>query len=393
MTKRVVYLDHTAVLSGGELALQRTIPHVSSDAHVILASDGPLAPMLRARGISVEILAMGAKATALTRQQVTLHRLQAAVVWEALLYTWRLSRRLRTLRADLVHTNSLKSALYGGVAAKLAGVPVVWHLRDRIAPDYLPTQTVFAVRLLSRLIPTAVIANSRTTLNTLPRSRRRRDRDAVIPSPVALAGTPRDRSRDGDSLVIGMVGRLAPWKGQDVFLRAFADAFAGTTVKARVVGGALFGEDSYARSLSDLAEALGVSTQVSFSGFLTDVEAEYAGMDILVHASVTPEPFGQVVVEGMAAGLAVIASAAGGPLEVIEPGIDGLLVDPGDVSALAAAMQRLVRDRSLRTRLQRQGPISAARYRPEIVGQQIDVVHGAVLDAWTTRGLRARLGH
>ena len=78
-----------------------------------------------------------------------------------------LARRLRQLHPDVVHTNSLKAALYGGVAARLAGVPVVWHIRDRIATDYLPAPAVRVVRALARRLPDAIIVNSVTTRDTL----------------------------------------------------------------------------------------------------------------------------------------------------------------------------------------------------------------------------------
>ena len=80
----------------------------------------------------------------------------------------RLARRLRQLRPDLVHTNSLKAALYGGAAAKLASVPVVWHVHDRISDDYLPANAVKLVHAASRRLPSAVLANSEATLSTVP---------------------------------------------------------------------------------------------------------------------------------------------------------------------------------------------------------------------------------
>ena len=111
---------------------------------------------------------------------------------------------------------------------------------------------------------------------------------------------------------VGMVGWLSPWKGQDVFLRAFALAFPNGAARARAIGSAMFGEDAYATSLTELCDELGLTGRVDFRGFQADIPAELAELDVLVHATVIPEPFGQVVVEGMAAGLPVIASHAGG---------------------------------------------------------------------------------
>ena len=99
-----------------------------------------------------------------------------------------------------------------------------------------------------------------------------------------------------------------------------------------LVGSAMFGEEEYEQQLIDLVGQLGISDRVDFCGFVHDVPKFLMDVDILVHASVIPEPFGQVVVEGMAAGLAVVASDAGGPAEVITHEVDGLLYPP-EISA------------------------------------------------------------
>src|SRR5207237_9288673 len=92
----------------------------------------------------------------------------------------RLSRRLRRLRPDIVHTSSLKAALYGGLAARLAGVPGVWHARDRIADDYLPRSAVRVVRAAARTFASAVVADTEATLVTLPGIHH----GYVVPSPI-----------------------------------------------------------------------------------------------------------------------------------------------------------------------------------------------------------------
>ena len=122
-----------------------------------------------------------------------------------------------------------------------------------------------------------------------------------------------------------MVGRVAPWKGQHVFLPAFARAFAGGSERAVIVGAAMFGatEADYGAGLQETASVLGIADRVDFRGFREDVWSELHQMDILVHASVTPEPFGQVIVEAMLAGVPVIASAAGGPGEIVTDNVDG----------------------------------------------------------------------
>ena len=177
---------------------------------------------------------------------------------------------------------------------------------------------------------------------------------------------------------IGMVGRLAPWKGQDVFLRAFARAAAGGDQRAVIIGSAIFGEDDYASALRGLAAELGVADRVEFRGFLHNVEAQLGDLDVLVHASVLAEPFGQVIVEGMAAGLPVIASDAGGAAEIVEDGVDGLLFPPGDVDALCDALTRLLLDAPLRQRLGEAGRRRARDFRPDVIGPQMMDVYRRV---------------
>jgi glycosyltransferase involved in cell wall biosynthesis len=370
----VVYVDHCAQLSGAELALLRllgALPDV--DAHVVLGEDGPLVDRMRAAGVSVEVLPMAARARLLRRDAV---RVSAAAVPAALAstaYLARLTRRLRELRPDLVHTNSLKAALYGGLAGRAARVPVVWHVHDRISEDYLPRTAVRLVRGAARWLPDAVVANSAATRATLGPAAASAH---VVWSPVDL--TPATRVHSGQ-FTVGVVGRLAPWKGQDVFLRAFAEAFPAGPARAVLVGAALFGEEDYAKDLRRMAERLGIADRVEFRCFREDVAAELARLDVLVHSSVVPEPFGQVVVEGMAAGLPVVAAAGGGPAEVVRDEVDGLLYRPGDAGALAAALRRLAADDALRARLAAAGLAGADRFRPGVAAERIRAVYRDVV--------------
>lgn len=378
---RVAYIGHTAQLSGGELALARLLPALNGiEARVVLAEDGPLVPRLRKDGVRVEIMPMGETASALRRDRVRPGRLPLAAVGQSVRATWRLARRLRALRPDLVHTNTLKAALYGGLAGQLAGIPVVWHLRDRISPDYLPAPAVRLVRLAARLLPAAVIADTEGTLATLgawPEHRRRYH--AVVPSPVAAEVAGLSSPSASQAFTVGQVGRLAPWKGQDVFLRAFARAFPDGDARARIVGAAMFGEDEWAHSLRELSAELGISERVDSTGFTEDVAAEYARLDVFVHASVIPEPFGQVVVEAMAAGLPVIAPDAGGPSEIVTDGVDGLLYPVGDVEALAVCLRRLAADSGLRARLGQAAQHRASDFTPDKAAAQVMDVYAQVL--------------
>jgi len=110
------------------------------------------------------------------------------------------------------------------------------------------------------------------------------------------------------------------------------------------VGGALFGEAEYERQVRSLAESLGISSVVTFTGFRGDVPSVLADMDLIVHASTTGEPFGQIIIEGMAAGKPVIATNGGGVPEIVEDGKTGILVPMGDVQAMVEAIRRVLAD-------------------------------------------------
>jgi glycosyltransferase involved in cell wall biosynthesis len=384
---RVVYLDHVAQLSGGEIALLRLLPHLDDvDPHVILAEDGPFADRLVQAGISTEVLPMRERARDLRKDHVTASMLPLGVIASTAAYIARLAIYLRRLRPDVVHTNSLKSGLYGSIAARLAGVPIVWHVRDRIAADYLPRHAVRLVRFMTRCLPSVVIANSHATMTTL---------DPEVAPVVVHSVLPEIRvppvappQRDVGELVIGMIGRLAPWKGQDLFLRAFADAFPAGEARCVLVGSSMFGEDEYAAQLHALVGELGLQGRVDFRGFRTDVWSELARMDILVHASLTPEPFGQVVLEGMAARVPVVAADAGGPAEIVRHDVNGVLYPMGDKTALASALDELAHDPRRRTRLAENGLATVAEYRPDAVVGRLQAVYRDVMGRTGRRGQR-----
>lgn len=382
---RVVYLDHVARLSGAEIALLRLLPHLEGvQAHVILGEDGPLATRLQQAGISVEVLPLAPSARDLRRASARAGGVPLSTAWETFRYTLRLARRLRRIDPDLVHTNSLKSGVYGGLAARLAGVPLVWHLRDRLADDYLPRSATRVLRWAIPRLAGGILANSQATLDTLGPVRGRPAR--VLPDAVEAPSAPKSRGgHDEAPATFGMLGRIAPWKGQDLFLRAFADAFPAGSERAVIIGTPLFGEEDFEASLRELAQELGLAARVEFRGFREDIWQELASLDILVHASLIPEPFGQVVLEGMAAGLPVLAPDEGGPAEVIEDGRTGILFASRDQRALAAAMRALDADPGRRERVGAAAREAAAAYRPPVLAERYEQAYAQVLGARPVR--------
>ena len=170
----------------------------------------------------------------------------------------------------------------------------------------------------------------------------RRGSGAVTRQTIACNGSP----------LVGIVGRLEAWKGQDVFLRAAARVSAEHPGAVfAVVGGGLPGKETeYAGRLQTLVEELGLAGRVQFPGHAQDVFPWFDALDVCVHAT-HGEPFGLVLVEAMALGKPLVATALGGPVEIVEEGVSGLLVPPGDEKALAEAIGRLLSDEALAARL------------------------------------------
>ncbi len=351
---RVLFLDHTAKLGGGEIALANLVGQLANDSTIepraILFEDGPLVARLKTAGCPTRVVPLSDTVRAAKKGGVGLSSL--AKVPAAIGFVRRLARAIREERADLVYCNTLKADVLGGLAARMAGVPCIWHVRDRVMPDYLPAKVVPVFRRLCRLVPQGVAANSEHTLETVRLGGRKPSRvvySGVVP-PDEVADEP-EGDGFGDDVggpggpVVGIVGRLAAWKGQDVFLEAAAIVRRELPqVRFRIIGSALFGEDDVEAALRERAGRGDLAGHVEFAGFADDVWGALAKLTLVVHASTTPEPFGQVVVEAMAARRAVVATDAGGVRETVVDGETGLLVPPGDAEAMAAAMVRLLRD-------------------------------------------------
>ena len=161
---------------------------------------------------------------------------------------------------------------------------------------------------------------------------------------------------DEDDVVVAMVGRLVPWKGHEIYLKALAALKLHVpNVVGLIVGNDPRDDQAHLEHLKQLAHAEGIASRARFLPWQEDMGAIYAACDIVVHASVRPEPFGLVLLEAMAAGKPVIATAAGGVLDIVTDGETGLLVEPGDAEGLSKALRRLIEDRALAATLAQRG--------------------------------------
>lgn len=383
---RVAVLSHTGARSGAELALLRLVRNLDRDlvrVHAVIFAPGPLVDSLREIGIEVTVLELDESIAKADRNHLTGSApTRLAGAWRVASFVVRLARILRALDVDVVHCNSLKSDILGGIAARLARRRVVWYVHDRISADYLPARTAAVFRAAIRLLPHQVLANSQATLATLGRFPARRS--AVAYPGVeqsAFAFVPR---AGGGAATVGMVGRISPTKGQDVFLRAAAAVrVERPDTRFVVVGSALFNEAGFEQEMHVLADDLGLRGCVRFAGHVADVRAETAAFSALVHASPTPEPFGQVIVEAMAAGIPVIATSGGGVGEITgRNGELAVVVPPGDVAALAEAMRQILdRPDDARLRAERARAMARTRF-------GIDTTVREVCAAWTRAARR-----
>jgi glycosyltransferase involved in cell wall biosynthesis len=237
------------------------------------------------------------------------------------------------------------------LAARPRGVPVVLHLHDYVSQRKVMSRVFRLVRprrvtaaaisrsvaddarlVLGRRIPVRVVYNGLDVEHWRPDGGSS-DLDALSGIPPAPPGTVR----------VGLVATMARWKGHEVFLHALALLPRGIPVRAYVIGGSIYATDGSQYDLSELralAARLGLA-DVGFTGFVRDPAAAMRALDIVVHASTRPEPFGRVIVEGMAVARAVIVSSAGGASELFEPGESAIAFAVGDAAGLADRIAQL----------------------------------------------------
>lgn len=363
---RIAFLTVSVEMGGSERsliellrALRRRRPDWSFD--VVVPREGPLAAQVRAAGGSAVILPMPAALARLgERGGMALPAAAAAAVG----YARRLRRLLRDLGADVVHSNGVK---FHVIAAWIQNrrTPLVWHIHEYVTPRRL---TRLLLRRAAGRVAVAA-ANSHSVARDLAVATGDRVRIETIYNGIDLCEfSPGSGDRDRADLDaragwapappgtvrIGLVATFGRWKGHDVFFRAIAGMDAALPVRAYVVGGAVYDTAGSQYSLEELqrmAAAAGVAERVAFTGFVERTAPVLRALDIVVHASTQPEPFGLAIAEAMACGCAVVVSDAGGAAEIIEPGHDALTHPPGDAAALGGVLRRLVTDASLRDRL------------------------------------------
>jgi glycosyltransferase involved in cell wall biosynthesis len=366
---RILYLDHTAELGGAELGLAHLAAKSTLCIRTLLFEDGPLRERLDASGAPVEILTA-------QRGYRRFHGLR---------------KRLKSADFDIAIANTLRSAVWVAIA-KPSNVIFVAYLHDSLDQSLNYVQRAAARWALSRA--DHVLVNSEWTRSTLQRMIPKAksslvysvsgvaDPDFVAPRPCS--GT------EGQPLHVIFAGRLVAWKGPELLLDAIEKVtlqLGREAISATFCGSAIMGDPSFIARLKARAQLAGVHAR--FVGQVAVRPYLEAG-DVFVHASMRPEPFGQVIVQAAAAGLCVVTPHIGGPREILADVDERSFFRAGDSSALAASLVELILHPDLRYTLAIQCSEAARRFSDE---NMLALHDAAILDYFTTAdGYRTRRG-
>ncbi|WP_395738647.1 glycosyltransferase [Prosthecobacter sp.] len=346
---QVLFLDQTGRLGGAELMLLDIAAARAADSEVALFQDGEFRTALEKAQVKTHVFKLAEEASSVDKQaglRCVLRTVPAIVD-----LTLQIARAARAF--DVVYANTAKSLIIGGPAARLAGRPLIFHLHDIIADGHFSSLNQKALIFCANYCARKVIANSEATKDAFIACGGRAELCVVVPNgfhiPEERTPSPKTAALRASlgipsaAWTILMAGRLSHWKGQHVLLEALKTV---PNAHAVLLGDALFTEEDriYAQRLHSQADEPGLAGRIHFAGFQSDTMPYFDMADVVVHASVFPEPFGRVIVEGMLAGKPVIASRAGGAAEIIQHEHTGLLVDPGSAADLASALLRLQRD-------------------------------------------------
>jgi glycosyltransferase involved in cell wall biosynthesis len=365
---RVLYVSHTAEISGGERSLLGLLGALPASVQPHLAvPEGPLRGAAQTLGVPVTSITG-------TAGSLRLHPLHTPrAIAEIELAALQVRRAARRADAAILHANSIRAGIELGLAraprtANGTRAARVVHVRDCLPAGLLTSATM---RLIAATAST-VVANSHYTARSL-QAAAPGARVAVVHNAVDLTRfdpTRIDRAAaraalgavQEATLLLGVVAQLSPWKGQDTAIEALARLRAdGIDAHLLLIGSAKFvarstrhDNEAFTRRLQAMAAAAGVADRVSFLGEREDVPELISALDVLLLPS-WEEPFGRALIEAMALEVPVIATSVGGPREILDDGREGLLREPRDAPAWAQAIARLADDAQRRAQMGRAG--------------------------------------
>ncbi len=387
---KILFYNHTGKVSGAERVLLMILAGLDRgrfDTVMLCPADGQLSLMAERAGVRTEgIQSLDARFTMrpdrLAKYVASFARLiraaRAVVIHEA---------------PDVVHANSVRAALVMSAATLGLGLPVIWHVHD-LLPRHPLSSFIRLVACIFR--NNRVIGVSQAVVQRfegrLRRFFRRRvttihnavDKQRFRPDPQSRNETRRELGLEG-KIVIGIVGQLTPRKGQLELIEAFGEMSRSVPdTVLLVVGEPIFNRDEeYATTLEREAQRLGVANRIRFLGAREDVPGIMRALDLLVVNS-SLEPFGLTVIEAMASGTPVLATAVDGISEIVRHGENGWLIEARERRSLVEGLFTLVRDRQLRVALAESGGRDViAHFSVQRFLNEIEAVY---------RDTRARLG-
>ncbi len=375
---RVLYVNHTAEVSGSERSLLTLLAALPAGVEPHLASPpGRLTLLTEELGIPVSPIAD-------TAGSLRLHPAHTPrAIAEMSLAALQVHRLARRHRADVVHANSIRAGIELALARVSPAAGVV-HVRDCLPPGRVTTASM---RLISGGART-VVANSHYTAASVRRSATNARLEVVHPAidlarlDPARIDRAAARSRLGPAgtrrVLLGVVAQLSTWKGQDTAIEALRllreqqiDAHLLLIGSAKFVARATrFDNEAYVARLRGLIAAGGLEDRVSWLGERDDVPELMRALDVLLLPS-REEPFGRALLEAMALEVPVLATNVGGPRELVREGTDGYLLPPGEPESWADGVRRVVESPEGGRELGRSGRLRIA--------QQFDV--GAHVEA------------
>jgi len=352
MSGRILYIEETrnGIVGGSVICLLHMIRGMSREGYepyVVIHSELPLAKEFEKYGKLIRMPKREQVRKWSTERPPSKIRvlgwLIRDILFEILPGAFSLRRIIRKEKIDLVHLNNgLGLDLEGIIAAKLSGIKCVVHERgirrlSRISKwlaKYVDAVICVSNAVHRNLVDQGVTPKKYKTIY-----------DGIDLEEENSIGTKEScRARWGlppDLPVVGIVGTIQRWKGHHEVISAIKKVKEKIPdIKCVIVGGIY--DPIYENELRHLAETLNLKDNIIFLGYQSDTLSVMNAMDVVVHASILPEPFGRVLIEAMSLGKPVIATKAGGPLEIIEDQVSGLLVLPGDSGALAEAIIQLL---------------------------------------------------
>ncbi|MEH2424262.1 MAG: glycosyltransferase [Nostoc sp.] len=377
---RILFLDQSGKPGGAELCLiDIAKPYgVGFARHrhralVGLFADGPFKDLLQQNHIPVEVLATQAikvhKESSLVQGLKSLGQLAPLIT--------KVVKKAREY--DLIYANTQKALVVGALASFFSRRPLVYHLHDILSKEHFSqTNLRIAVNLANRFA-SLIIANSQVSKTAFLQAGGRSDIIEVVyngfdpkiyqPDESDINKLQQELGLSG-KFVVGHFSRLAPWKGQHILIDALAKC--PPEVTAILVGDALFGEQDYVQKLHQQVTQLGLENRVKFLGFRSDIPQLMAACDLVAHTSTSPEPFGRVIVEAMLCGKPVVAAKAGGVMELVEHGLNGFLVTPGEPQELAQVIITCLQETEITVTIAKNARIIASeRFNIAIINQQI----------------------